>query len=244
LHGSPQVAAAAQRGWAALVFERLAIVSLAVIAFAAADAIGGNGFIAAFVAGLAVGTVLGDAVDAMFEFAEEEGQLVNLIVFILFGAVAWHLLGDVTWQMAVCAALSLTLVRLLPVALCLARSGLRARTVLFMGWFGPRGLASIAYGLFILEEEPGLGGVREIVVVMTVTVVMSVIAHGATAAPVSARYARWSASLPEAALELTPATEQRPRIPFGGRAAARRASASSSDGDRHPETEAGASVDR
>jgi NhaP-type Na+/H+ or K+/H+ antiporter len=157
-------------------------------------------------AGLAVGTVLDGELKGAFEFAEEEGQLLNLTVFLLFGAVAWHLLGDVTWQIALYAALSLTLVRMLPVALSLVGTGLRARTLLFVGWFGPRGLASIAYGLVILEEEPELAGVREIVLVMTATVVMSVIAHGATAAGLSARYGRWSTTLPAESAELGKAT--------------------------------------
>jgi NhaP-type Na+/H+ or K+/H+ antiporter len=210
--GATLLRTSARRGWSAPVFERLAIVSLALIAFTTADSIGGNGFIAAFVAGLAVGTVLAGSMDGAFEFAEEEGQLLNLTVFLLFGAVAWHLLGDATWQILLYGALSLTLVRLLPVALSLVGAGLRARTVLFIGWFGPRGLASIAYGLVILEEEPGLPGAREIVLVMTVTVVMSVVAHGATAAPLSARYARSSATLRPGAPELDTTADQRPRL--------------------------------
>jgi NhaP-type Na+/H+ or K+/H+ antiporter len=209
------VKAAARRRWAIESFERLAIGSLALTAFAAADRVGGNGFIAAFVTGLGVGKALGDPTDSMLEFAEEEGQLINLSVFLLFGAIAWHLLGDATWQIVLYAALSLTLVRIVPVALSLTRTSLRRQTVLFVGWFGPRGLASIAYALVILEEEPGLRGAREIVLVMTATVVMSVIAHGATAALLSARYGKWSSKLPRNEPELGDAPEHATRLPYG-----------------------------
>jgi NhaP-type Na+/H+ or K+/H+ antiporter len=213
--GGGLVRTAARRQWATRSFERLAIVSLALIAFATADHIGGNGFIAAFVAGLAVGKVLGGRTERVLEFAEEEGQLVNLTVFFLFGAVAWHILGDLTWQVVVYAALSLTVVRIAPVALSLAGTSLRARTVLFAGWFGPRGLASIAYGLVIVEEQAGLHGARTIILVMTATVLASVIGHGAAAAPLSARYGRWSEQLPADAPELAATAEHATRLPFG-----------------------------
>jgi len=200
--GGRLVRAAARRDLATATFERLALLSLPVIAFAAADGVGGNGFIAAFLAGLAAGAFLRDRLDQVLELDEEEGQLLALAVFFLFGAVAWHLLDEVTWQILVYAVLSLTLVRMAPVALSLVGTSLHRRTVLFAGWFGPRGLASIAYALVILEDEPGIRGAREIILVMTVTVVMSVVAHGVSAAPLSARYGRWSRTLPSSAPEL------------------------------------------
>jgi hypothetical protein len=93
-------------------------------------------------------------------------------------------------------------------------TSMRRETVLFGGWFGPRGLASIAYGLVILDEEPGLRGVRKIVLVMVVTVVISVFAHGATAAPIGARYGRWSKQLPPDAPEFGRGAEHPTQLAF------------------------------
>ena len=104
-------------------------------------------------------------------------------MFFIFGVFAADALGDVTWQMVAYAALSLTVIRMLPVAIALAGQRLDARTIAFIGWFGPRGLASVILALVVIEEEPLLPGIDQIFLVMTVTVLMSVAAHGATAAP-------------------------------------------------------------
>ena len=91
------------------------------------------------------------------------------------------------------ALLSLTLIRMLPVAVSLIGLGLRPATIGFLGWFGPRGLASIILALVVVEDAPALQGIDQIFVVMTVTVLLSVFAHGITAAPLSPRYARTAA---------------------------------------------------
>jgi NhaP-type Na+/H+ or K+/H+ antiporter len=180
----------AERGWSTTVYERLGLAAVAVIAFVLADEIGGNGFIAAFVAGCAAGVTAGRLRERMIDFAEEEGELLKVAVFFIFGAFAAEALGGVTWQMVLYAVLSLTLIRMLPVAIALAGQGLGMRTVAFMGWFGPRGLASVILALVVIEEEPLLAGLEEIFLVMTVTVLMSVVAHGVTAAPLTRRLAR------------------------------------------------------
>ena len=95
-----------------------------------------------------------------------------------------------SWQVALYALLSLTLIRMLPVALSLYGMHLRAVSVLFAGWFGPRGLASIVLGLIVVEEAPLLPGRDEIEMVVALTVLLSVLLHGLTAAPLSALYAR------------------------------------------------------
>lgn len=181
---------AARRGWTTRVFEQLALVALAVIAWLLADRAGGNGFIAAFVGGAAAGMAAGSLRDRVLEFTEEEGELLNLAVFFIFGVFAADALGDATWQMVAYAVLSLTVIRMLPVAVAVIGLGLRPATVGFVGWFGPRGLASIILALVVVEEEPGLAGIDEIFLVMTVTVLLSIFAHGMTAAPLTRRYAR------------------------------------------------------
>ena len=178
---------AAARGWTTRAYEQLGLAAIAPIAFVAADQIGGNGFIAAFVAGGAAGMTAGPLRERMVPFAEEEGELLKVAVLFVFGVFAADALGAATWQIVAYAILSLTVIRMLPVAIALAGQGLGAGTVAFIGWFGPRGLASVILALVVIEEQPQLAGAQEIFLVMTVTVLMSVVAHGMTAAPLSRR---------------------------------------------------------
>jgi NhaP-type Na+/H+ or K+/H+ antiporter len=183
---------AAERRWATTVYERLGLAAVAIIAFVAADEIGGNGFIAAFVAGGAAGMTAGPLREHMIDFADEEGELLKVAVLFIFGVFAADALASVTWAMVGYAVLSLTIIRMLPVAIAVAGQGLRAGEVAFIGWFGPRGLASVILALVVIEEEPLLSGIEEIFLVMTVTVLMSVVAHGVTAAPLTRRLAAFA----------------------------------------------------
>lgn len=177
-------------------FKRLAMVALAIGAWSLAGALGGNGFIAAFVAGLAVARFREDFGGPVLDFAEREGQLLSLVVFFVFGTAAIGFLGSATWDVVAFAALSLTLVRMIPVAISLAGTGLSRQSVAFIGWFGPRGLASIVLALVVVEEEPGLPALDLIIAATTVTVLASVFLHGITARPLSRAYSRHVDSLP------------------------------------------------
>jgi NhaP-type Na+/H+ or K+/H+ antiporter len=144
---------------------------------------GASMFISAFVAGLAVQIGFRDVSAHSLEFAEEWGQVLNLSVFFLFG-----LLVALQWQQIDAAAvlyavLSLTVVRMLPVALALVGARLSTPTVIFMGWFGPRGLASIVLGLVYLQQEANLPGESTITLAVMATVLISIFAHGLSAAP-------------------------------------------------------------
>jgi NhaP-type Na+/H+ or K+/H+ antiporter len=152
-------------------------------------ALGGNGFISAFVGGLAFGTTAGRPGQSLVPFVEETGALASLLVWLSFGAVAVvPAMSVLTWQMMLYAVLSLTVVRMVPVAVALAGARLGRPTVALVGWFGPRGLASVVFALLALEE---LGSAADgAVAVITVTVLLSVVAHGATADPLATRYAR------------------------------------------------------
>jgi len=161
------------------------------LAFAFAEAIGGSGFIAAFVGGLVFGGLRRQRGGNVSHLMEEAGSLLVALTFVIFGAV---LLGpalhDLTWQVVLYAVLSLTIVRMLPVAIALVGTGARRPTVAFLGWFGPRGAASIVLALLIVDE----GGLPHDDVLLTtafLTVGLSVLAHGATAAPLADRYADW-----------------------------------------------------
>ncbi len=188
--GGLLVNAARRRGWAAEGFAGSAVLGLAVCAYASALALHGNGFVAAFVGGLAFGTTGGRRGEPLVPFVEETGALVSLLVWLSFGAVAIvPAMKGLTWQLVLYAVLSLTVIRMAPVAVALVGTRLGWPTVALMGWFGPRGLASVVFALLALEDlgSPAAG---HAVAVITITVLLSVVVHGATAGPLVARYAR------------------------------------------------------
>lgn len=188
---------ASARGWMDGVFRQLGVLALAIGAFFLAEEIEGNGFIAAFVAGVAVGNLTREACEGIFDFTEDEGQLLALLTFMIFGgAFVGAVFDDLTWEVALYAVLSLTVVRMVPVAIALAGVGLRPATVAFVGWFGPRGLASIVFGLVVLESA-GVAARDEIFLVVTWTVLLSVFAHGLTATPLSRWYGRRAETMAE-----------------------------------------------
>jgi sodium/hydrogen antiporter len=170
-------------GWMAESFLQLAVVTLPVFCLLVSGPIGASMFIAAFVAGLFVQVRFKDAGKHSVEFTEEWGQVLNLSVFFLFGMMVSREFGSFGIEPFIYAVLSLTIVRMLPVAVSLAGSGLDKATVAFMGWFGPRGLASIVLGLVYLEEEKHLPGEHVTRLAVMATVLLSIFAHGLTAAP-------------------------------------------------------------
>lgn len=190
LAGGWLVGRASQREWMADSFQRLALLVLAIFAWALADQVGGNGFIAAFVGGLAAGPTIERVGERLIHFTEAEGQLLNLSVFFIFGVLVIRVLQPLSWEVALYVVLSLTVIRMTPVALSLIGTHLGGVSVLFMGWFGPRGLASIVLGLIVVEEASLLAGRDEMMLVVALTVLLSVLLHGVTAAPLSAVYAR------------------------------------------------------
>ena len=180
---------ARDRGWAAEEFAGIAVLALALVAYLGALAVHGNGFVAAFCAGLAFGAIAGSRGPAELVFLEQASGLVALLVWIAFGAIVIPIVVDgVDPLIVVYAILSLTIVRMVPVALVSIGSGIDRNTVLFVGWFGPRGLASLVFALLALEELDTVA--EQAVAVIGVTVLLSVLAHGFSAAPLAARYGR------------------------------------------------------
>jgi NhaP-type Na+/H+ or K+/H+ antiporter len=180
---------ARSRGWAAEELSGVAVLGLAAAAYAAALVAQGNGFVAAFCGGLTFGATAGRRGPAELAFTEQAGSLLGLIVWLAFGAIAVPVLLDhADWTTLLYAVLSLTVIRMVPVAVAMLGAGMDARTVLFVGWFGPRGLASLVFALITLEE---LGpAADDTVAVITGTVLLSVLVHGVSAAPLAARYGR------------------------------------------------------
>jgi NhaP-type Na+/H+ or K+/H+ antiporter len=189
------------------IYRRLIVVALAVASFVTAELVTGNGFISAFVAGLSFGTVARDQCPQVHDFAEREGELLAMLTFTMFGAViAGPLLGNIDWRIVVYAVLSLVAVRMLAVALSMIGSGVRSETVLFFGWFGPRGLASILFALLVVEKL-GTAQAEKIMLVAGVTVLLSAYAHGLTAAPWARGFARRAETMRPDAPERMPMTE-------------------------------------
>ncbi len=191
-----------QVGWASGTSEQLALAGVAVALFVFTEEVGGSGFIAAFVGGLTAGARLRADRAPAVAFVDEEGALVAAFVFYALGMSAVALFGDLTWEVVAYAALSLTVVRMAPVALALIGSRLGARTVAFVGWFGPRGLASVVLALVVLEQDNELHGIDTIVLATLATVILSIVVHGFSAAPLSRRYGEWARRLPADAPEL------------------------------------------
>jgi NhaP-type Na+/H+ or K+/H+ antiporter len=179
-----------KRRWMAQPLQQLALLSIAVLGWAVIDVSPGNSFIGIFVAGLLIKNGYESAGEQMVEFSEVWGQLLNLFVFAVFGTLVGPVLGNFGALAGLYAILSLTVVRMLPVGISLIGARLQRSSVIFMGWFGPRGLASIVLGLIFLKQEANLAGEQIISLVVMLTVLLSVFAHGISAAPVINIYAR------------------------------------------------------
>ncbi|MDO5836710.1 MAG: cation:proton antiporter [Methanobacterium sp.] len=186
--GSKIVMRSRDKGWITPEYQRIAFLALAILSFVIADQTGGSGFIAAFVGGLATAYVTLDARKVLMDFAEAEGQFLNLTMFFILGIVISDLIPLITWQIILYALLSLTVIRVLPVTISLLGSKINWDSILFMGWFGPRGLASIVLALIALERLSPFPGQETFILTVFITVLLSVIAHGITALPFSKLY--------------------------------------------------------
>jgi sodium/hydrogen antiporter len=192
--GAKLVNKAVDKDWMSGAFEGIAAIAMAVLAFAAAEAVHGNGFISAFTAGLVFGNGLARPCQFLREFTESEGQLLTLATFLIFGAVMFpEILHGFQPLWLVYAILSLTLVRMLPIALSLIGTHISLPSKAFLGWFGPRGLASILFLLLILEETETPNH-HEIFGVVITTVALSIMLHGLSAVPLSQWYGRFTKS--------------------------------------------------
>jgi len=176
---------ASKRGWMNPTFQRLTCISVALLSFSLAEMAGGNGFIAAFFAGMFLGTRTEVIRERIHEFGEATSQALMGFIFLLLGLFVIPLTFPY-WTISawVYALLSLTLIRMLPVAISLLGTGLSLGTISFIGWFGPRGIASVLY-MFMVLIEFGPEGIEPVFAVIALTVLLSVFLHGITAVPFS-----------------------------------------------------------
>jgi NhaP-type Na+/H+ or K+/H+ antiporter len=203
-----------RRGWTSGGAEQLGILGLALAAYFGSVAIGGNGFIAAFVGGIVFRAASRNRFVEPTEFTETFGTFLSLLVWGIFGAVlvtaVFRYNSD--WRPILYAILSLTVVRMAPVALALRGTGLRRDTVALMGWFGPRGLASVVFTLMAFDRFLEVSRpVDTLLAAATWTILLSVVLHGLSATPLSARYARRLEAAKEPLVELAGMSELRQR---------------------------------
>jgi NhaP-type Na+/H+ or K+/H+ antiporter len=191
------VVLAGSRGLIDETWLQIVPVAGAALAYTAAAAVGGSGFIAAFVGGMIFGWLHRRFRAEVGYLIDELGALFAGVTFVVFGAVLLEpSLEHLSWAVAGYALLSLTVVRMLPVAAAIARTGARPPTVGFLGWFGPRGLASIVFAVLVVEERGTLPHESTLLTAVFVTIGLSVLLHGVTAAPLARRYAAWYAAHP------------------------------------------------
>jgi NhaP-type Na+/H+ or K+/H+ antiporter len=174
----------ARLGWIGGHWRPIHAVAMAFSCFSVAQAAGGSGFVAAFVGGLLFGGLLKRHKNDLLRAAEGTGEVFALLTWVLFGAaVVGNFLPDITWPIVLYSVLSLTVIRMVPIFLSLIGSGLSLPAKLFLGWFGPRGLASIVFGIIVVNER--LPGEETLVLTVVCTVLLSVVAHGLSANPLS-----------------------------------------------------------
>lgn len=178
---------ARQRNWLTQTWIQIPVVALALACFAVAQSLGGSGFIAAFSGGLLFGILEKDLREDFLLAAEGTGDTLALVTWVVFGsAIVGQAVGNFTWLILLYSVLSLTLIRMLPVFLALAGSGIDTEGKLFIGWFGPRGLASIVFAVIVVNSE--LANTGPLAMTVVCTIILSIIGHGITANPWAKAY--------------------------------------------------------
>jgi NhaP-type Na+/H+ or K+/H+ antiporter len=174
----------AEHDWLSETWMQITVIALAIAMFALAQGIGGSGFISAFIGGLMFGKITKQHKKVLLHASEGTGEAFALVTWVVFGsAIIGKVVGYFSWPILLYAVLSLTLIRMLPIVVSLAGTGERVENKLFLGWFGPRGLASIVFTIIVLNVN--LAGGKTLGFVVVCTVCLSIIAHGLTAVPLA-----------------------------------------------------------
>lgn len=198
---------AVQKKWIVPSFQGLVFPSLTVLILTIASALNGNYFIACFVGGATLGIFIQDFKQEHVGFSETLTHLLSLVVFLFLGAKVVELGDAISWQIVLYAILSLTLVRILPISIAMLGNRLKTESMLFIGWFGPRGLASIVLANIVVGRFTGIPHANTIVATVSITVALSVVLHGVSAIPLVAWYARRMTKLQPGAPEIRPVGE-------------------------------------
>lgn len=177
-------------GWSQPSALRIGVLALPLLAYAGAVVLGGNGFVAAFVAGVFFEPAARQLLPGTLHLVEDAGELLSLAMWFIFGAIVNQTLarGSITWQIVLYAVLALTVVRILPVVLSLVGTDIAARDRFVLGWLGPRGIATLVFGMLAFIELPAPE--EDLALAVTVvTVVASIVVHGLSTGLVARQYA-------------------------------------------------------
>jgi NhaP-type Na+/H+ or K+/H+ antiporter len=183
----------ARRNWITETWRQLPVVALAFVCFAVAQVAGGSGFIASFTGGLLFGALAKEHKHDLLRAAEGIGDTLSLATWMSFGAaVVGQVIWKFNWSILVYSVLSLTVVRMLPTYLSLAGASEKPTSRLFLGWFGPRGLATVVFAVIVLNHHLSNG--QELALTAACTVILSILAHGFSANPLAAALGKREAS--------------------------------------------------
>ena len=175
----------AQQGWVTPIWKQVTVVGLAIACFAIAQSLHGSGYIAAFTGGMLFGFMAKDATHELVLAAEGTGETLALVTWLLFGAmVIGPALQEFSWDIIIYSLLSLTVIRMVPTFISLTGTGESVSSRLFLGWFGPRGLASIVFAIIVINAD--VPGAQALALVVICTVFLSLVAHGLSAHPLAA----------------------------------------------------------
>jgi NhaP-type Na+/H+ or K+/H+ antiporter len=185
-------AQAVHKNWTSSVARQIGNPALALLVFFATKEMGGNGFVAVFVAGILFGYITRHVLHDAIEYTEITGTFLSLFVWTIFGMViAIPLLQNFAPLALLYAVLSLTVVRLIPVAVSMIGTGFRKDSILMMGWLGPRGLASVVFLVMAYEAaHEAHVGIDMLVATVGWTILLSVLLHGASALPLANWYGK------------------------------------------------------
>jgi NhaP-type Na+/H+ or K+/H+ antiporter len=179
------------RQWLTRTWIQIPMIAIALSCFAVAQLLGGSGFIAAFSGGLLLAFmdvhVSRSVKDELLLASEGTGDTFAILTWVIFGsALVGHGIDSFSWTILLYSVLSLTVIRIVPVVLCLAGSGIDFEGKLFIGWFGPRGLASIVFAVMVMNS--GLPDSHSLAMTVVCTIVLSIFFHGITANPWASAY--------------------------------------------------------
>ncbi len=178
-----------RRHWTQPTALRLGVAALPLLTYGLAIVLHGNGFVAAFVAGAFFALATRELPEDALNLTEDVGMLLSLVVWFIFGRAINQVAGGITWRVAWYAVLVVTVMRIVPVMLSLLGTSISRRDALFLGWLGPRGLATIVFGLLAFVELTGADA-DLVADVMVATVVLSIVLHGLSYGPLAALYGR------------------------------------------------------
>lgn len=179
---------AREADWLGHVWQRMSVPALAILIFAVAQGLHGSGYIAAFVGGLCFRAAMKEDVHKMLLPAEGAGEVLAMVAWVLFAMMLLPAaLPHVGWSEVIYAVLSLTVIRMMPIILSLTGTGEPWASKVFLAWFGPRGLASLAFATIVWSEQIPEAGTLVAVTILTVGI--SLVVHGVSARPFASRLA-------------------------------------------------------